>query len=246
MDETDWTELGRPHARPPKAKADPQTSARLDRLNSRLNAADSKEKALADGVALVERFVGDLGLSPSSAVACTAKELYTDLAHAKRGIRSDARSAAAAAAVYYGCKLERADRELRLVCAVCQVDKRAMHAATNEYKEALTSKPYYSRLFTALQAGSLIDMILDRLRLAPGLRKRVWRTAHALDEELVHVLDCGRKPRTLCSGMVYVALQREGVTCVGKKEVTEACGVCLQTLDKVVSQIALAGASHVT
>lgn len=209
---------------------------------------DPKEVALTEGLRTIDQFVGFLRLSTTSAISTTAKELFSDL-HWAKGVRSDNRRAAAAAAVYYGCKLENSGRELRLVSAVCQVDPRALNAATSEYKAELVSKAYYPRLFATLQAGKLIDVFLDRLVAGGGLRaeqrKGVWRAAHQLDEVLVDTMDCGRKPRTICSGILFVAAQQEGVA-VGKKEVTEACCVCQQTLDKVVAQIraALAKGHH--
>jgi transcription initiation factor TFIIIB Brf1 subunit/transcription initiation factor TFIIB len=197
---------------------------------------DAREQALHDGLALVDRLVGAFGLSTTSNVAATARELFADL-HEAKGVRSDTRRACAAAAVYYGCKLENVGRELRLVSQVCQVDAKALNSATSEYKAALADKPYHARLFATLQAGKLIDIFLDRLRLAPDLRRRAWRAAHQLDESLVDVMDCGRKPRTICSGILFVAAQQERIPGVGKKEITEACAVCQQTLDKVVAQI---------
>ena len=200
---------------------------------------DPKEVALTDGLKTIDRFVGFMRLSTTSTIAATAKELFTDL-HEAKGVRGDNRRAAAAAAVYYGCKLENSGRELRLVSTVCQVDPRALNAATSEYKAELAAKAYYPRLFATLQAGKLIDVFLDRLvaggGLAAGRRKAVWRAAHQLDEVLMDGMDCGRKPRTICSGILFVAAQQEGVA-VGKKDITEACSVCQQTLDKVVAQI---------
>lgn len=201
---------------------------------------DPKETALTEGLRTVDELLLALRLSTTGTIAATAKELFSDL-HEAKGVRSDNRRAAAAAAVYYGCKLENCGRELRLVSDVCQVDAKALNVATSEYKAALGHRAYYPRLFATLQAGKLIDIFLDRLvaagRLPPEHRRRVWRAAHQLDETLMNTMDCGRKPRTICSGILYVAAQQENVTCIGKKEITDACDVCQQTLDKVVAQI---------
>lgn len=197
---------------------------------------DPREASLMDGMKVIDNFVGRFGLSSTSTIAITAKELFTDLNEVK-GVRSDTRSALAAAAVYYGCKMENSGRELRLVSQVCEVDAKALNAAASEYKEALHARPYHAKLFAGLQAGKLIDMFLDRLRLPTDQRRRVWRVAHALDESLVDLMDCGRKPRTICSGILYMAVQQEGIASVTKKDITEACSVCQQTLDKVVTQL---------
>jgi hypothetical protein len=198
--------------------------------------ADPREESLRLGLHAIDTFVSNFGLSTNGTVACTAKELFSDL-HELKPVRSDVRHASAAAAVYFGCKMENVGRELRLVSQVCQVDARALNAATSEFKASLADKPYAARLFVTLQAGKLIDICLDRLRLPPEERRRVWRAAHQLDEALVDLMDSGRKPRTLCSGLLWLALQQENIASVGKREVTEACSVCQQTLDKAVAHM---------
>ena len=75
------------------------------------------------------------------------------------------------------------------------------------------------------------------MHLKPDVRKRVWKTARRLDAAIVATIDCGRKPRTMCACIVYLALQRERVN-VHKKTVAQACAVCPQTLDKVLAQVA--------
>lgn len=199
-------------------------------------AAEAREAALREGLAAVDHFVGSCRLSSTGSVAAVARELFEDV-HAARAVRSDNRRVVAAAAVYHACKMERLGRELRWVAAVCEVDQRALNAATADFKDLLAGRPYHARLFDALPAGTLLDIFLDRLGLAPDPRKRVWRAAHRIDEALAGgAMDCGRKPRTICSGIIGVALAREGVA-VGKKELTRACSVCQQTLDKVMAQI---------
>lgn len=196
----------------------------------------ARDIALGKGVRDVERCVSDIGLSATCAIASVAKELFRDLWLAKGGVRTDARRATAAAAVYFGCKLEGVGRELRLLATVCGVDNRALNSACNEFKVHLHGKAYYPRLFDAFQAGTLIDIFLDRLALGRDTRKSVWRVAHKLDETLVHAMDCGRKPRTVCAGVLWLATQQAGVKAT-KKDVAKACAVCTQTLDKVVAQI---------
>lgn len=206
---------------------------------------DPREASLTEGLQTVDELALALRLPTTGTIAVTAKELFTDLHEAKGGVRSDGRRAAAAAALYYGCKLENTGRELRHVSEMCQVDPKALNAAVSEYKAALTSRPYYPRLFATLQAGKLIDIFLNSLEAGGGLRaadrRLMWREAHQLDEALVDAMDCGRKPRTICSGILYLAAQRLGIHTLGKKEITEACNVCQQTLDKVVAQIRGAG-----
>lgn len=196
---------------------------------------DSREASLADGLRVVDDFVACMRQPVTGGIAHVARELFADL-HQHKPVRSDFRRAAAAAALYYAFKLERAGRELKLVARVCGVDVRALNAATSEYKAALKHKPYYPRLFCTLQAGQLIDVFLDRLRLPAEQRRRAWRSAHQMDEALIETMDCGRKPRTISCGILYLAMRAENID-VGKKAVAEACDVCQQTLDKVANQI---------
>lgn len=201
---------------------------------------DPREAALHEGLAVVDALALDMRLTTTSTIASTARELFADL-HAARGVRADTRRAAAAAALYFGCKLENVGRELRRMAALCGVDLKALCAAAGDFKAALGDKAYYPRLFAPLQAGKLIDSFVDRLAdeaaLGPEVRRAVWRAAHALDESLVGIMDCGRKPRTICSGVLFLAAQQTPGAAVTKKHVTAACEVCQQTLDKVVAQI---------
>lgn len=208
-------------------------------------APEPREAALREGLGVVDRFAGAFRLSTTSLIASTARELFED-SHQARPSRSDTRHALAAAALYFACKLEDTGRELRQVSEVCDVDLRALNTATGDMKQLLRGKPYHARLHSTLQAGKLLDIFLDRLRLEAGARRRVWRAAQALDGRLSRLMDCGRKPRTICSGLLWVALQDEEVPGVVKKDVTVACSVCQQTLDKVVAQIRDFLASDVT
>lgn len=199
-------------------------------------AAEPQAAGLREGLRAVDEFVAAFRLSTTSLIGATARELFED-AHEARATRSDTRRALAAAALYFACKLENTGRELRQVSDVCGVDLRTLNAATVEMKALLAGKPYHARLHATLQAGKLLDIFLDRLALATDDRRRVWRAAQALDGRLSRLMDCGRKPRTICSGLLWVAVQDEAVGGVGKKDVTAACAVCQQTLDKVTAQI---------
>ena len=201
----------------------------------RVGGGEPREVALFDGLRLIDHYVAEFRLSPTSGIAATARELF-EHAHEARASRSDTRHATAAAALYLACKLEGTGREVRHVADVCGIPPRALNAATADLKHLLRGRPYHARLHSTLEAGTLLDIFLDRLRLDPAIRKRVWRAAQALDGRVSRLMDCGRKPRTICSGLLWVAVQDEAVG-LSKKDVTAACDVCQQTLDKVVAQI---------
>lgn len=196
-----------------------------------------REIGLKEGRDAVDACVSGLCLAIGGTVCAAARELF-ELHFDKKGVRSDTRGAVAAAAVYLACKLENVGRELRLVSGVCQVDLRALNAATTDLKDSLVDHPMYPKLAAGLSAEKLIDIYLDRLRLPAEQRKRAWREAVRLEEDLRArgVMDSGRKPRTLCCGILHVALGRAGCE-VPKKELARACAVCQQTLDKVAGHI---------
>ncbi len=209
---------------------------------------DTRELWAAEGLRDVDRVVSCFGQSTTGAIAARARELFTDLATCKQGSNGSCdRGALVAAAAYYAFKIEGVGRELQTVCDACDVAPTHMRAALDEYKERLVGKPYYSALFSRVTADALLNVALDKLVAAGALdasaRKEVWRLAMRLLDRLGHVMDCGRKPKTLCCGIVYLAAQQHlaaqqsSQKKVAKKDVAAACGVCQQTLDKIVAYI---------
>ena len=232
MDESsEWHEWAPPAARDASAK-DTATAAQRKRKTPMDMTA--RELWTAEGLRDVDRVVGCFGQSTTGSIAARARELFNDVA----AVRQFDRGALAAAAAYYAFKMEGVGRELQTVCDACGVQPAHLRAALDVYKECLVDKTYYPELFSRVTAGALLNVALDKLvaagSLAPGGRKDVWRSATRLLDTLEHAMDSGRKPRTLCAGIVYLACLGRGVT---KKEVATACGVCPQTVDKIVAYI---------
>lgn len=203
-------------------------------------AEDRLDRALMDGARLVSRMASAFRLPTTGVVACAAQEMYAELQRAG-GVRGEgSREAAAAAAVYLACKLNHAGRDLRLASDVMGVDVRSLCSAADEYKALLGGRPSHAGLFEGLGSEAMLGILLDRLVAAGGLaaerRREVWAEANRLEERLRRGLDCGRKPRTLTAGLLYVAAKRRSVP-LTRKHVAEACQMCQQTLDKVVAQI---------
>lgn len=200
-------------------------------------AAAPASETLQDGLRTVESFAHALRFSSATGVVLArAKELFADV-HAVRTVRRDARDAYAAAALYLACKLEAAAREMAAVAAACGVQLQAVNAAVAAFRERLAGKPYAPRLVEGIRAGDLINATVDRVSgLSDENRRRVKRVAHRLDDFLRERLDCSRAPRTVCSGLIWVAMQRENVP-APKAAVLRACEVCAQTLDKVSGEV---------
>lgn len=200
------------------------------------SANEDGTRLLREGLHVLEQLAIGMAFAKESLAIVRARELFGDF-HALKTVRSDMRSACAAAAIYYGARIEKAARELKFISAMTGVAPRALSKAVESYKDILVDRPYYRDLFTTLNPDSLVNMYADRLcGLDAEQRKAVKRTAHRLSEALSGKLDTGRKPATICSGLLFVALQTEGVS-VPKKAVLDACSVCQQTLDRVVSEI---------
>jgi transcription initiation factor TFIIIB Brf1 subunit/transcription initiation factor TFIIB len=199
---------------------------------------------LADILADINLFVGRLGLSTDSSAAAWARDLARDMntahmpdaAAPAKPPRGDARRVHAAAAVYFGCKMSGAARELRRVAAACDVDPPALNDAIATFKERLEARPYHARLFEAVQAGMLINMYAGWLDVSEHQRRAIKRAAHMLDEQLLASLDCSRAPRTICSAVLWLAAARAGVA-LSKRTVAGACGVCVQSIEKCLADI---------
>lgn len=126
---------------------------------------------------------------------------------------------------------------MKAVAAACGVPLKTLHHATDVFKDVLQGKVYYERLFTSVRAGNLINSYTDRLAASSvDVRKAVKRGAHRLDEALSGLLDTGRKPATVCAGLLFHGARIERVS-LSKKALVDACGVCQQTLDRMVSEI---------
>jgi transcription initiation factor TFIIIB Brf1 subunit/transcription initiation factor TFIIB len=204
---------------------------------------DPRGQALADGLKLVDACAVAVGMASTSAVASLARDMYRDFVAIKGMVRSDFRQATAASTIYLSFKAQGLAREMRFVSNACAVDARALSGAARDVKDALKEKPYGAKLGTALRFGGLVDVFLDRMVHGGSMtiedRKKVWREATALDAVASERVDCGCKPRTLCSGLLFLAIKRVGVS-IAKKEVATACGVGVQSLDKAVAIISAA------
>lgn len=123
----EWFEDGQARAGPaedPFAPRGPATRLDNPRGVSRrvlaAAAADGGERALREAFRALDLCGRHMRLPPEHAVLSRARELLRDL-HAVKPVRGDAREPTAAAALYYGFKMESAPRELKDVAARCQV-----------------------------------------------------------------------------------------------------------------------------
>jgi transcription initiation factor TFIIIB Brf1 subunit/transcription initiation factor TFIIB len=222
------------------AAAPPRQPDRKRPRVSRATTADDAHLAVERDVEdKIRACMNNLRIS-STAVLHRAKELFNDVNEAKPVRGDDARLCFVAAAVYFACKMcGEAARELRLVAACGGVDAAALNAAVAAYKDRLEARPYYAKLFDAVSANRLINMYTDRLRVDDDVLRRIKRDAHALHTKLDGLLDCSRAPRTICGALTWLAVaqNRERARGVSKKDVAAACDVCIQSIDKCLTDI---------
>lgn len=198
-------------------------------------ASADPERLLREGFAAIVKQAGYMFQAADSLVVLRAKELFRDV-HAVKTVRSDTRDAYAAAALYYGYKMEKCPRELRTLQLKTGVAGRQLNAAVDAFKVLLEGKPYHRELFATVYAGDLINAYGDRVPVSDADKRRLKKTAHDLDEALAGRLDTGRRPATVVSGLLAVAARRAGLA-VSKKALLAACGVCQQTLDRMAAEI---------
>jgi transcription initiation factor TFIIB len=138
----------------------------------------------------------------------------------------ESRRAAAAACVYYACRNERLDRELRAFSIACQIDVKTLNAAVKSVNDELKCGTFdvSTRGF-----DTLVVAYLERLPLSPAEYRAVWR--ETLASLSVEDFDSGKKPRTIVGGALYASIRKLGIE-VSKQDVMAAAGVCAQTLDK--------------
>jgi len=214
----------------------------FDRVSKRVVAAsaDRTDVSERENEGIVDTQCRSLKIS-STVISATAKDMFRIHLSAKT-LGGETKQAAAAACLYYACRAERANRELRLISSVCQIDMRAMNAAAKTVKDTLRTTAYGPKI--AEHNGgieALVDVFLDRLRLPPDDRRALWRYTTKTLREVEYLFDSGRKPRTIVGGIIYVAAANLHMD-IPKKNIMEAAGVCAQTLDKITSSMMTAAA----
>jgi hypothetical protein len=161
----------------------------------------------------------------SLTISEAAREMFEKYVRAKCP-NGESRRAAAAACVYYACRNERLDRELRAFSIACQIDVKTLNAAVKAVNDELRCSTFdvSTRGF-----DTLVVTYLERLRLTPEEHRALWR--ETLASLSVEDFDSGKKPRTIVGGALYASARKLGIN-VSKQDVMNAAGVCAQTLDK--------------
>jgi transcription initiation factor TFIIB len=199
------------------------------------------------GLRAVEQCAIALRLNADHVIARSAKTYYTDYAEARRAqgrnVRESERHAAAACALYFGCKAhertgDRVSRTIKEISGNCDVPLQDMTDIAKSFKQLLAHKPYHKLLFTAVNASDLLGRAVMGISFGATTEKnRVLKRARAVFEHVSQndLLE-GRTPETVCSAVLYRAFELEGIE-VTKKNVYTACAVSNVTLNKALKDL---------
>jgi transcription initiation factor TFIIIB Brf1 subunit/transcription initiation factor TFIIB len=189
-----------------------------------------------------------LGLDVDHQICTSAKGFYTDYAIARklksRTIRELERPAAAACALYFGCKAhervgDRYPRSIKEISGQCDVPLQECTDLLKSYKHFLADKPYIKLLFTTVSGDGLLQRAINGLPPFTDAKERMRLIKRASDIfAIVKTKDLleGRTPETVCSAVLYHACELEGIN-VTKKTIHTACGVSNVTLNKALIEL---------
>lgn len=200
------------------------------------------------GLKQIEAHAVILGLDADHQICMSAKGFYTDYAaarkHKSRTIRELERPAAAACALYFGCKAherpgDRYPRSIKEIASQCSVMLQECTDLLKSYKQLLSDKPYIKLFFTTVSGDGLLQRAINGLPAFSDSTERSRLIKRAMSIfETVRSKDLleGRTPETVCSAVLFLACELEGIK-VTKKMIHTACGVCNVTLNKALTEL---------
>ena len=200
------------------------------------------------GLKQIEAHAGKLGLDADHQICMSAKGFYTDYAVVRklksRTIRELERPAAAACALYFGCKSherigDRYPRSIKEISSQCDVSLQECTDLLKSYKHLLADKPYIKLLFTTVSGDGLLQRAINGLPPFRDHAERmrvIKRASEIFDIIKSKDLLEGRTPETVCSAVLYRSCELEGIK-VTKKMVHTACGVCNITMNKALAEL---------
>lgn len=172
---------------------------------------------------------GRLHASVPGVVHAAAEGMYDDYVAATRP-PTRSRPTAAAACLYFAFRLERCDRELRVVADAAGLRRQTLTSAVKTVKDfLLATEPYAGVVRSSFgDVDALVGQYLSRLGVDEPTRKRLWRETHRV-LDAGHMRDCGKKPRTVAATAICSAADALGLR-LQKKDIATASGVCAQTM----------------
>jgi transcription initiation factor TFIIIB Brf1 subunit/transcription initiation factor TFIIB len=175
----------------------------------------------------------------------SGKEVYVDYLKRGKDIRGEAKVRAfAGACLYYACKLQQQNgmgRSEREIIVACSLAKTEMTKAMREIMAALHDVSYAPTLFRPFRAADLLVRFVQQLRLPCTSRDamKLISQARTIEEEVS--ISCaldGKTPETIAATCLVAALQGlPPISGIGKREVSQRCGVSLTAIEKCHRQI---------
>jgi len=210
-------------------------------------AEPDQQKNVRQGLLEVERCAGLLGLGCDHQMCVTAKKIFSDYAELRkaqgRSVRESERTAAAACAVYFGCKShERANdrhpRTIKEISGHCRVPLQECTDLLKNYKVLLADTPYARLLFMTVTAEDVLMRAVAGVRFEDvATKNQVLKRARDIfgvvrSKDLLE----GRTPETVCSAVLFLACEKLSLK-ITKRMVYTACGVSNVTLNKALADL---------
>lgn len=140
------------------------------------------------------------------------------------------KNATYAAAMYFSCKINNSEREIRLFSTTCCIDIKLLNFGIKSIKENLSDSQYMKETKEENKHSALLSQFVSRLNISPDEAKKLRRDSLNMMDSIPDVFDSGKKPRTILSALIFINVFRLGID-IDKKEMSTALNVCSQSVD---------------
>jgi transcription initiation factor TFIIIB Brf1 subunit/transcription initiation factor TFIIB len=150
-------------------------------------------------------------------------ELAMEIFEKAESSRGATRKSILAASLYYACKFQKCDRELRVISTAACIRPKALNKATRVVQSIL-AKECGTMMFSQGQEA-LVGQYTSRLEGVDDVTcRKIASKARTMLEK-----DSGKRPRTIAARAIYSAIQDLGLD-ISKQVVAKASGVCINII----------------
>lgn len=146
------------------------------------------------------------------------------------------KNAAYAAAMYFSCKINNSEREIRLFSTTCCIDIKLLNFGIKSIKENLSDSQYMKVTKEENKHSALLSQFVSRLNISSEDAKKLRRDSLNMMDSIPDVFDSGKKPRTILSALIFINVFRLNID-IDKKEMSTALSVCSQSVDNCMNFI---------
>jgi transcription initiation factor TFIIIB Brf1 subunit/transcription initiation factor TFIIB len=140
------------------------------------------------------------------------------------------KNATYAAAMYFSCKINNSEREIRLFSTTCCIDIKLLNFGIKSIKENLNDSQYMKVTKEENKHSALLSQFVTRLDISSDEAKKLRRDSLNMMDSIPDVFDSGKKPRTILSAIIFINVFKLGID-IDKKEMSTALNVCSQSVD---------------